>query len=74
MSDAPKLTKPQARLLLSLASRFKRSVADYYPPMRRLMELGLARQEPGRYRSRAVLTDAGWVLAEQLKTERWTES
>lgn len=72
MTDAPKLTKPQTRLLLKLAGRFRRTVSDYYPPMRRLTELGLARQEPGRYVARAVLTDAGRALAARLQTERGT--
>ena len=72
MSDdaKPKLTKPQERLLLSLGSRFRRTVADYYPPMQRLVELGLARHEPGRYVARAVLTDAGRALYEQLNANR----
>jgi hypothetical protein len=59
----PKLTEPQRTLLRTAASSKPSGlpVATYYPPVKRLVALGLVTLHEQRYGGhKIVLTDAGW--------------
>ncbi len=55
-----KLTKAQRELLANLPS----SCAEYYPPAKRLIALGLAKWRPGYFDDVLVITPAGRLALE----------
>lgn len=59
-----KLSSPQTKLLLSLLERRPQRIAFYYPPLKRLVELGLAVEGRHGY----MLTPEGIKIATGIKT------
>jgi DNA-binding PadR family transcriptional regulator len=65
-----KLTKARIGMMDQLA-REPGSYASYYPPLKWLLENGLAHKTEGKYRDRYELTDAGRnALAEANQQSR----